>query len=140
MQDTRARLAVAMPEISRAVKRRDWRVARLLLRQHVDEKTVDRALNELGHGRRKERDKERYGPLSRPEYLTLWAAACGLSIKETAEHYVIGSETIHSHRMRAARKLGIPPGPNSITAAVAVAYRRGIFKVEDELVPFERWQ
>jgi DNA-binding NarL/FixJ family response regulator len=125
-----------MPEISRAVKRHDWRVARQLLGEHVDEETVDRAIVELGHGHR----KERYGPLTRPEYLTLWAAACGLSIKETAEQYVIGLETVHSHRMRAARKLGVPRGPNSTTAAVAVAYRRGIFKVEDELVPFERWQ
>jgi DNA-binding NarL/FixJ family response regulator len=125
----RAQLLLQMPEISRALKRRDGATARRLLYAVVeDRQAADLALAHLGFPR-----------LTPPEFVTMWAVACGLSVSEIAQRYHRAEETVKSHITNSALKLGWQTksggGGSRRAWAVAECYRQGIFDPESELIP-----
>jgi DNA-binding NarL/FixJ family response regulator len=135
-------LLEVMPLVSRALKRGDdVRAERLLGQVLADNALGRRAVSELT-GRRADVAVPTYrGPLTRSQWIVLWAAACGLTAAETARLYHRGVETVKTHKLDAYRALGIPRNETTIAGAVASCYRRGIFDRNDPLepVPLSEW-
>jgi DNA-binding NarL/FixJ family response regulator len=129
-------LVEVMPLVSRALKRKDRPRAERLLEAALADKTLSRravaALLGTSSGASVPAD---LGPLTRAQWVVLWAGACGLTARETAERYHRGEETVKSHRKEAGRRLGVTG--NIVAAAVAECYRRGIFDRNDPLEPVD---
>lgn len=125
-----------MPLVSRALKRNQLVRAERLLGDAVGDPRLGRlAVRALNHQPIEVSVPEDSGPLTRAQWVVIWAGACGLTSAETAKRYHRGVETVKTHRRNAYRALGLHENEVTIAGAVAVCYRRGLFDRNDPLEP-----
>ena len=128
MADDRADLERIMPSVSRALARGDRDAARRHLAKVIGRTTAAKVLDLMTRSPVPTTDV-----LTRAQWACLWNAACGLTAAEAGERFHRSTETVVAHRKAAIKRLGV----RTIPAAIAEAYRHGLFDRERALEPVD---